>query len=149
MVSRLAARGLRSRRVVRAPVWLYQHRLGWLLGARILMLEHTGRVSGRTRFVCLEVVEHPSAGSYVIVSGFGEHAQWYQNLRARPACRLSTGRLSRLPAIARFMDIHESAAVILTYQAEHRFAWTRLKGAIEQATGRPVVTLPMIELTLT
>jgi deazaflavin-dependent oxidoreductase (nitroreductase family) len=149
VVNHLAARALNSRRIVRAPIWLYQHRLGWLLGHRVLMLEHTGRISGRTRFVCLEVVEHPSADTFVIVSGFGEHAQWYQNLTAHQACRLSTGRQRRQPAIARFMDSHESDSVLLAYQAAHPYSWKRLKGAIEQATGRPVGTLPMVELTRT
>lgn len=113
------------------------------------MLEHTGRVSGQPRYVCLEVVDHPSAHTYVIVSGFGDHAQWYRNLKAQPACRISTGKQTRQPATARFMDTREATSVLVSYQAEHPFAWKRLKDAIEHATGRPLVTLPMVELTQT
>jgi hypothetical protein len=46
--SGLAARALRTRAFVRAPIALYRHQLGWLLGGRMLMLEHTGRRSGRS-----------------------------------------------------------------------------------------------------
>jgi hypothetical protein len=62
---------LRTRWLVRAPVWLYRARLGILLGPRFVMLEHTGRKSGARRYVVLEVVQHRAAGSYVVVSGFG------------------------------------------------------------------------------
>jgi hypothetical protein len=41
-----AAGLLRTRWIVRAPVGLYRARLGFLLGPRMLMLEHTGRKSG-------------------------------------------------------------------------------------------------------
>jgi deazaflavin-dependent oxidoreductase (nitroreductase family) len=148
LVSRLGARALHSRGLVRAPIWLYRHGLGWLLGPRMLMLEHTGRNSGQARFVCLEVVEHRSSTSYVVVSGFGEHAQWYQNLKASPACRISSGRMPRCPARARFMNARDSASVLGRYQVAHPLAWKQLSGTIEQAGGRPAADLPMIELTL-
>lgn len=148
-LSRLGARALHSRRIVRAPIWLYQHRLGWLLGARVLMLEHTGRTSGQARFVCLEVLEHPSSTAYVVVSGFAERAQWYRNLKANPVCRISSGHQTRRPARARFMSSHDSAPVLARYHAAHPMAWKQLSGTIGLATGRPVADLPMIELTLT
>jgi hypothetical protein len=60
-----------SERLVRAPVGLYRARLGFLLGSRLLMLEHTGRKSGARRYVVLEVVGHPRPRTYVVASGFG------------------------------------------------------------------------------
>ena len=75
---------------------------GWVFGQRVLMLEHTGRRSGQARFVCLEVVERPGPDRVVIVSGFGERAEWYRNLLTDPSCFVSTGRLRRVPARARF-----------------------------------------------
>ena len=90
--SGLAARALQTRAFVRAPITLYRHGLGWVLGRRVLMLEHTGRRSGKARFVCLEVVDRPGPGRVVIVSGFGERAEWYRNLLADPACFVSAGR---------------------------------------------------------
>src|ERR1051326_5078584 len=93
-----AAGLLRARWLVRAPVWLYRARLGVLVGPRFLMLEHTGRKSGTRRYVVLEVVEHPSPGTYLVVSGFGDRAQWFRNIRANPQVRVRT--LSRRPAPA-------------------------------------------------
>jgi hypothetical protein len=39
-VAAWAARLLRVRWIVRAPVWLYRARLGFVFGSRLLMLEH-------------------------------------------------------------------------------------------------------------
>ncbi len=44
-----AARLLRVRWFVRAPIWLYRARLGFLFGPWLLMLEHTGRKTGARR----------------------------------------------------------------------------------------------------
>ncbi|HEU5388940.1 MAG TPA: nitroreductase family deazaflavin-dependent oxidoreductase [Streptosporangiaceae bacterium] len=95
--SALAARALRTRALVRAPITLYQHGLGWIFGQRILMLEHTGRRSGQARFACLEVVGRPGPERVIIVSGFGERAEWYRNLLADPRCTVSIGRRRRVP----------------------------------------------------
>ena len=48
-------KGLR-RLVFRAPLHAYHARLGWLFGQRLLLLHHTGRVTGKPREVILEVV---------------------------------------------------------------------------------------------
>jgi deazaflavin-dependent oxidoreductase (nitroreductase family) len=97
-LARSAARLLRTRWVVRAPVALYHARLGFLLGPRLLMLEHTGRNSGACRHVVLEVIGRPQPGSYVVVSGFGDRAQWFRNVRADPPMSVYAG--SRRPASA-------------------------------------------------
>ena len=80
---------LRNHALVRAPIWLYRARLGFLSGSRTLMLEHVGRKSGARRFVVLEVVGHPAPDTYVVASGFGERAQWFRNLIANPQVRVS------------------------------------------------------------
>lgn len=41
----LGVRSLRTRWLVRAPIWLCRAGLGAVLGSRSLMLEHTGRTS--------------------------------------------------------------------------------------------------------
>jgi len=146
--SGLAARALRTRAVARAPITLYRHGLGWAFGWRVLMLEHTGRRSGRARFVCLEIVDRPTPERVVIVSGFGERADWYQNLLADPACFVSIGRLRRVSARARLMTSAESSATLDRYQRAHPKAWDRLRQAIEKAAGHPVDQLPMVELLL-
>jgi deazaflavin-dependent oxidoreductase (nitroreductase family) len=108
----LAARALRTRALVRAPITLYRHDLGWIFGQRILMLEHTGRRSGQARFACLEVVGRPGPERIIIVSGFAERAEWYRNLLADPSCAVSIGRRRRVPARARFMTADEASAAL-------------------------------------
>lgn len=146
--SGLAAGALQTRAVARAPITLYRHGLGWVFGRRVLMLEHTGRRSGQARFVCLEVVDRPTPERVVIVSGFGERADWYRNLLADQACFVSVGRLQRVPARARFMTSVEASAALARYQRAHPKAWDRLRRAIEKAAGHPVDQLPMVELLL-
>ena len=139
---------LGSRWLVRAPIWFYRHRLGWLFGKRMLMLEHVGRRSGQPRYVCLEVVERSSPKVIVIVSGFGERAQWYQNLQAHPDCKVSSGSANRVAARAHLMDKTDSAHALVRYQHAHPRAWQRLREVIEYAVGAPVTALPMVELRL-
>lgn len=146
--SAFAARALRTRALARAPITLYRHGLGWVFGQRALMMEHTGRRSGQARFVCLEVVERPSPERIVIVSGFGERAEWYRNLLADPRCFISMGRVRRAPARARFMTSEEASAALDRYQRAHPGAWHRLRQVIEKAVGHPVGQLPMVELLL-
>lgn len=145
--SNLTARALQTRALVRAPIWLYQHGLGGLMGGRMVMIEHTGRKSGQPRSVVLEVAERPDADTIVVSSGFGEKAQWYRNLRATPDCHVTVGR-SRRTARAELLDPEASAEVLERYQRAHPVAWERLRAAIEQATGRPVDGLPMVRFRL-
>jgi deazaflavin-dependent oxidoreductase (nitroreductase family) len=148
VLNTLGAHILTTPRLARAPIWLYRHRLGWLMGSRVLMLEHRGRASGAKRFVCLEVVDRPSANAIIVASGFGARAQWYRNLQANPACRVSVGRSSGVPARARLMSDDESATTLTRYQHAHPWAWRRLRGVIEEALDQPVIGLPMVELRL-
>ena len=106
---------LRTRWLVRAPVWLYRARLGLVLGPRFVMLEHTGRKSGAWRYV-LEVAGRHAPGTYVGVSGFGGRAQWFRNIRAGPRVRVHV--LSRKPAAAtaRVLRPAEAAAVLAAYR---------------------------------
>jgi deazaflavin-dependent oxidoreductase (nitroreductase family) len=118
------------------------------MGPRVLMLEHRGRASGLARFVCLEVVDRPSADLIIVASGFGARAEWYRNLQAHPSCRVTVGWNSGMPARARLMSEDESAATLMLYQQAHPRAWRRLQGVIEAARGQPVIGLPMVELRL-
>jgi hypothetical protein len=85
-IQRLAAAALHSQRLVRAPIWLYRHGLGWLFGSRLLMLEHVGRKSGQPRYVVLEVIGHP-------------HPRAWRNLKATMEGALGTD-VDRLPIVA-------------------------------------------------
>jgi hypothetical protein len=73
-VAKLAARLLRTRWLVRAPIWIFRAGLGGVFGQRLLMLEHVGRKSRQPRYVVLEVVDRTETG-YVLAAGFGERTQ--------------------------------------------------------------------------
>ncbi|WP_336082640.1 nitroreductase family deazaflavin-dependent oxidoreductase [Nocardia sp. SSK8] len=142
----LGAKALRTRWLVRAPILLYRAGFGFLFGRRLLMLEHLGRSSGQRRYVVLEVVDQPAVDEYVIVSGFGVKAQWYRNIVANPAVRISTGFRRGVPATATPMTEADSARALADYAERHPRAWKQLRATIEQATGAPVDTLPMVRL---
>jgi deazaflavin-dependent oxidoreductase (nitroreductase family) len=153
--SRLAALGarvLRSRPLMRAPIWIYQARAGAILGSRLLMLEHTGRKSGLRRYVVLEVVDHPTPDSYVVASGFGETAQWFRNVKANSRVRIYTGSHAPRPATARVLTQQEADRALGAYASAHPRAWERFKPVLERTLGEPITEtgtpLPIVELRL-
>lgn len=152
-VATLAARVLGVRWFVRAPIWLFRARLGFLMGSRLLMLEHIGRRSGQHRYVVLEVVDRPGPGRYVVASGFGERAQWFRNIRANPAVRVSIGAHAPRAAIARMLAADESRAAVQAYAAKHPRAWRSLRTVFEATLGAEIdqdgTSLPLICLDTT
>ncbi|OBY30750.1 nitroreductase family deazaflavin-dependent oxidoreductase [Mycolicibacter kumamotonensis] len=150
-----ASRLLRSRRLMRAPTWLYRARLGGLLGGRLLMLEHIGRKTGSARRVVLEVLEaqgHPRADTYIVASGFGDRAQWFRNILVNPRVRVYAGSRSPAPATARVLDQGEADRVLGDYIQRHPRAWEQFSAVLERTLGEPVTAtdtaLPMVELRL-
>ena len=99
----------------RVPVYFFRARLGFLFGGRIILLEHVGRKSGLTRYSCVEVVDRDANDdALTIVSGYGEHAQWYRNLRARPDIDMRIGT-HRRPVQAKLLSPEEGAGVMADY----------------------------------
>jgi deazaflavin-dependent oxidoreductase (nitroreductase family) len=148
----LAARLLRTRWIVRAPVWLYRARLGFLFGSRLLMLEHAGRKSGIRRYVVLEAVDHPDPVTYVVAAGFGDRAQWLRNVRAIPQVRVYVGSRRPAPATARPLTSEEAAAALTAYARRHPRAWAVLRPVFENTLGARIdsdgTSLPMVALDL-
>ena len=147
-----AAGLLRARWLARAPIGLYRARLGFLLGSRLLMLEHLGRKSGTRRYAVLEVVARPRPGAYVVASGFGARAQWFRNVSANPHVRIHAGGRRPAPATARLLTSDETAAALAAYAAGHPRAWATLKPVYETTLGARIsdqeTSLPMIALEL-
>ena len=143
---------LGNRALMRAPIWLYRARLGFLFGSRTLMLEHVGRKSGARRYVVLEVVGHPAPDTYVVASGFGGRAQWFRNLTANPRVRISITGHGPRPATARRLPAAEADAVLADYVRRHPRAWARFKNVLENTLGTAIsehdTPLPMVELRL-
>lgn len=149
-VGRIGAVVLRVRWFVRAPIWLFRARLGVLFDHRLLMLEHLGRNTGQRRFVVLEIVDHPAATRYVVVSGFGTRAQWFRNVEANPQVRVYLASHAPVPATARRLDAAGANAALGRYARAHPRTWAKLRPVLEETLGTSIdehgTELPMIAL---
>ena len=112
-----------ERFVLRLPVYLYRIGLARMLGYRFLLLVHRGRKSGLLRETVLEVIRHdPNTRESVVLSGRGEKADWYRNIRASPPLEIRTGGERYVPE-QRFIAPEENHAVISEYASHHRVAF--------------------------
>lgn len=118
------------RLLARAPIPMFRAGLGFVLGRRLTMLEHRGRVTGQARYVVLEVLERDREG-LVVVSGYGRAAQWYRNVLANPAVRLWSGRRRGVPARATPIPADEIAERLEEYRRRHPFAAKALGRTLE------------------
>ena len=155
LVEAVAARGaalLRVRRLARAPIWLFRARLGLLFGGRLLMLEHVGRVSGRRRYVVLEVVARPARRRYVVASGFGTGAQWFRNVVAEPHVRVFVGSRGPAAATATRLSDEQAADALSAYAAGQPRTWRTLKPVFENTLDAEIderaTSLPLVALDL-
>lgn len=149
---KLADKVLRTPRLARAPILVYRAGLGFIFGGRMLMLEHVGRRTGVTRYVVLEVIDHPDADVYVVPSGFGERAQWFRNVLANPQVHVSVGGHRSVSATARRLPAEEADAALGRYIAGHARAWAAMSQVIEETLGGrvdpPNTELPIVEFRL-
>lgn len=106
------------RLAARLPILLFRCGLGWVFGKRLLLLHHTGRVTGLRRRAVLEVVEYEPDDSWVVASGFGPSAAWYRNLRTEPKTIIEVG--NRHHAVtAHFLTPDEGAEIMARYARRH------------------------------
>jgi deazaflavin-dependent oxidoreductase (nitroreductase family) len=107
----------------RLPIYLYRLNLGWLLGHRFLLLVHQGRRSGLLRETVLEVILYdPVTRESVVLSAWGEEADWYRNIGAAPALEVRTGGQRYVPE-QRFLAPEENHAVLANYERRHPLAF--------------------------
>lgn len=119
-------RGL-LRLALRAPIWLYRARLGWLTGHRLLYLAHRGRRTGARREVVVETVHYdPAIPEVTVVAAWGGNPDWYRNLQAAPAIEVRLGRHRWQQPRHRFLGATETRQTLLAYQHAHPHAWKRL-----------------------
>ncbi len=131
---------------MRLPILLYRLGLGFILGRRLVMIEHLGRSSAQRRFVVVECVDRTDSVVRV-VSGFGRSAQWYRNIAANGVAFVSSGGLRRVPATPRLLTQEETDVRLQDYQAAHPVAWRHLESAMRSlADGEPEIL--MVELAM-
>ena len=115
-----------SRLMWRFPIFLYKIHLGWLLGDRFLLLNHTGRVSGKPRQAVLEVIRYDEAETvYYVASGFGERSDWFRNIQEAPEVTIQVGRLHK-EARAERLPLEDAEREFLDYAQRHPTALKNL-----------------------
>jgi deazaflavin-dependent oxidoreductase (nitroreductase family) len=138
----------------RLPIQLYRLRLGGLLGARFVLIHHTGRRSHLPRQVVVEIVTRDRAtGAVIVASGFGPRSDWYRNLLATPEASIELG-WRRLDVHAEPLTPEQAGQTMVDYAHRHpraakslaRFMGYQADGSDEnyRAMGD---TLPMLRLT--
>jgi deazaflavin-dependent oxidoreductase (nitroreductase family) len=144
-------------RALRAPANLYDWNMGWILGERFLLLTHLGRRSGRRYRTMLEVIGRDEAtGEFMVMAGLGRSAQWYRNLKARPALEVAVGR-RRFQPDHRELDQREAEMVLTRYESDNRWVTPVIDRVLswlvgwhydgsEQARRRLAAELPVIAL---
>ena len=119
----------------RLPIWLYRLKLGGLLGRRMLLLTHKGRVSGEPRRAVLEVIHYDNeTNTPYVASGFGEKSQWFQNITQTPEVHFQIGN-KRFWATAKRLPEAESVAVFRDYHERHPNAIKNLSKMIGYQVG--------------
>lgn len=121
------------RRLAHLPIVMYRLRLGWLLGQRFVLLQHTGRKSGQVRKTIVEVIGHDRASdTYYVASGWGKRAHWYQNLLATPEITIQVGR-RHMSVYAEPVALAEGVRVLLEYRQNHPLATRELSRVLTGA----------------
>ena len=122
--------GKALRVALRLPIFLYRFGLGGLLDNRFMLIIHTGRRSGLPRRTVVEVVRYDRQSRvYYAVSGWGERADWYKNVRANPNVLIGVGGCL-FKARAESVPLQESIRIIDAYAAQHPVAFRELSGLL-------------------
>ncbi|MGH3840202.1 MAG: nitroreductase family deazaflavin-dependent oxidoreductase [Pseudonocardiaceae bacterium] len=123
------------RMIFRAPVRLYEHNLGWLLGRRFVCLTHIGRRSGRRYRTVLEAIgTNPTAGEVIVIAGLGPSSDWYRNIQANPAIEVILGRQRFEPA-HRQLGEAEAMAVVAEYERRNRWISPVIRPVLSRLLG--------------
>ena len=118
---------------LKAPKYLYRIGLGWILGNRFVMIEHTGRRSGNTYHTVLEVIRNDDT-TIDIAAAWGPKTDWLRNIEANPRVRVSMGRLRNKPATAAIADDATAAETFAAYTKAH----PRSARALSKSLGLPL-----------
>lgn len=124
-----------SRRLFRAPVYLYRWKCGWLLGHRFLLLIHLGRRTGLRRHTVLEVMQYRKEGpEAVVMSAFGRNADWLHNIEATRAPEVVIGSQCFVAA-HRFLGDDEAMSVVTGYEQRNWFIAPIIRWVLRRLLG--------------
>ena len=99
---------------------LYDIGLGRLAGRRFLRVAHRGRRTGRTYHTVVEVIDYdPTTRESIVLSGWGDRADWYRNILKAPAIEITTAG-QRYKPMQRMLDSKELYTRLQSYVARNR-----------------------------
>jgi deazaflavin-dependent oxidoreductase (nitroreductase family) len=136
-----------------SPTWFFRWHLGFVFGHKFLMIEHRGRKSQKLYRTVLEVGgRNPGKGEWIVTSGTGPNADWYQNIKAGGVEAVWIGS-SRESADVRFLESEDAGPTFAKYEQDHPKAAVKLmdmmgvsydgtdEGRIEMMRKIPMVAL--------
>ncbi len=100
------------KKLYKTPILLYRLGLGKLFGKHILILTTIGRKTQKVRRTPIEYFQQD--GRLYIMSGFGQHPDWYRNLKANPHVTVQTDQGS-LNVLAREPKSEEEWKAVHAY----------------------------------
>lgn len=122
-----------TRWFLEAPKAMYRMGLGWMLGNRFVMIEHTGRRSGKRYRTVVEVIGK-GENTIDVAAAWGPKSDWFRNVKASPEVSVSSGRLRDAPATAAVLDDATAAAVFAAYARNHQ----RAAATLSRSLGLPL-----------
>lgn len=107
----------------KTPVLLHKFGIVWWIekftGAQWLLITTTGRKSGKSRQVMVDMVDYDKAtDTYYVEAAYGARADWVRNIQVNPDFRAQVGR-RKFPARAEFLppEIAEEKMIALMRRA--------------------------------
>lgn len=99
----------------RIPVYFYKIGLGWMFGKRFVLFHHIGRKSAKPYQTVVEVVEiEKETGNVIVVAGYGERTQWYQNLQHMLTTTIQLGK-HKFPVSIEMINPEDGADIMARY----------------------------------
>jgi deazaflavin-dependent oxidoreductase (nitroreductase family) len=103
----------------RLPIWFYRLKLGWIMGHRALLLNHVGRVSGKSRQAVLEVVHFDRENdTHYVASGFGTQADWFKNITKYPQVSIQVAG-NQILVQAEQLGLNDAEGIFREYHRSH------------------------------
>ncbi len=103
--------GTLLRWVSKWPQLVYRFHLGWILGARFMLVTHRGRKTGKVRQTGVMVLRYDEQTHEAFIVAGSRGANWYRNIQASPTLEIRLGS-QRFYPVQRFLNTGEIAELI-------------------------------------
>lgn len=102
-----------KRLILKLGILFFKLKLDYLLGNKLLLLIHKGRITGREHKTPLEPIKFTEDEIYV-VSGFGKQSDWFNNIRENPMVVVRIGG-KLYDASASVLDKEKAKNILMNY----------------------------------